>query len=125
MRRRAQAGFTLLEVLVALAVLAISLGALIRVAGSALDSVGYLKRQTLAGWVAQNKLNELLLAAAGNSAESASGTSAMAGRDWHWQVRLLNTADPDLQRIEVSVALDEGAPPLAHLVGFRPRPAGP
>ena len=74
------AGFTLLEVLVALAVLAIGLGAIITAAGQSAGNVSYLRDRTLAAWVAENKLNELLLAQAWPKLSNIQGTAVMAGR---------------------------------------------
>ena len=54
--KRRPAGFTLLEVLVALAVLAIAMGAIIGVATQSINSVGYLRDQTFAGWAALNSM---------------------------------------------------------------------
>ena len=55
-------GFTLLEVLVALAVLAIAMGAVIGATTQSVNTVGVLRDRTFATWVALNKVNELLLA---------------------------------------------------------------
>lgn len=113
-------GFTLLEVLVALAVLAIALGALIRAAGSSVTQASYVKEQTLATWVAQNQLNLWLLP---NYRSAASGKTAMAGRDWYWQVQTQDTSDADLQRLEVEVRLQERGEVVVRLIGFRPKPS--
>ena len=56
-------GFTLLEVLVALAVLAIAMGAIIHAATQSINTVATLRDQTFASWVALNRVNALLLEA--------------------------------------------------------------
>ena len=56
-----QHGFTLLEVLVALAILAIVMGALIKVTDSYAFNAGYLQQKTLAQWIAENKATEYQL----------------------------------------------------------------
>ena len=57
-----QSGFTLIEVMVALTIIAISLGALLSTSGTQANSVAYLKQKTLAHWVAVNELTELRMA---------------------------------------------------------------
>ena len=61
-RADSEQGFTLLEIMVALAVLAISLGAIIKVAAESASTISYLRERTIASWVAANKINETLLA---------------------------------------------------------------
>ena len=56
-----QRGFTLLEVMVALAILALTLGAMIQAGGASARNVAMLRDRTLASWVALNKVNEALL----------------------------------------------------------------
>ena len=57
--RRLQRGFTLVEVLVALAILATALAAASRVSVMMADSSAELRQRLLAGWTAQNRLAEL------------------------------------------------------------------
>jgi general secretion pathway protein I len=114
-------GFTLLEVMVALAVLAIGLGAVITAAGQSAATVRYLRDRTVAGWVAENKLNELLLTQTWPELTNVRGTIAMAGRAWRWQTRISNTPDPDIRRLEVSVSATEDGAPLAEVAAFKGR----
>lgn len=96
-RKRASRGFTLLEVLVALAILALALGAGIRAAGSNVDNAGYLRDRSMAHWVAMNRLAEMQtfnkFPAPGNTER---GTTLMAGNEWHWKVqtKLAKEFDP-------------------------------
>jgi general secretion pathway protein I len=115
-------GFTLLEVLVALAVLAIGLGAVITAAGQSAGNIRYLRDRTIAGWIAENKLNELLLAQAWPELSNIQGTAAMAGREWRWETRVSNTPDPDMRRLEVAVgAIEQDSEPLARVAAFKGR----
>jgi general secretion pathway protein I len=117
-----QSGFTLLEVLVALAVLAVALSAIITAAGQSAGNLSYLRDRTLAGWVAENTLNELLLAQAWPELNNLQGTAVMAGREWLWETRVSNTPDPDIRRLEVTVrATATGASPLAQVSAFKGR----
>jgi general secretion pathway protein I len=86
-RMRRCAGFTLLEVMVALAVLAFALAAGIKAASSNISNESYLETRTLANWVAMNKMTEMEVfnqwPSAGNKKR---GTTIMAGHEWHWTV---------------------------------------
>ena len=120
---RRQSGFTLLEVLVALAVLAIAMGAIIGAATQSINSVGYLRDQTFAGWVALNKVNELLLDPDPWPDEgSRKGSIELANRTWRWEARFQKTDDPDLPRLDVTVRPYEDGPVSSALVAFKGRP---
>jgi general secretion pathway protein I len=85
---RRSSGFTLVEVLVALLVLALALTAWqLRISGQ-LDSAGYLRDKTLAQWVAHDQLQYLQLAQRLGqqlSTTTQRGSSTLAGRTWYWQ----------------------------------------
>lgn len=118
-------GFTLLEVLVALAVIAFALASLVKVAGLGAANAAYLRDKTFAHWVAQNRLAEMktkenLWPAIG----AKEGEVAMAGREWIWVTRVKNTPDPDMRRIDIEVRLeDDDLAPVTVLTGFIARPA--
>jgi general secretion pathway protein I len=117
-----QCGFTLLEVLVALAVVAIALGAIIKVTAESANSTAYLRDRTLASWVALNQINQLLLNPDWPKDDSAkSGKAEMADREWRWELRVSETSDKDLRRLEVTVRSRDGAEPLATLIAFKSR----
>ena len=103
--------------------LALTLGAMIQAAGSGASTVGRLRNQTLAAWVAENRLNEALLERDWPEEGSERGMAEMAGRQWQWQLRVINTEDEDLRRLEVEVRLDpDDQAADARLVGFKGRP---
>lgn len=105
-------GFTLLEVLVALAVVAIAMGALWSGLSQSLAVNQGLPDRVQARWVAQNRL--VLHQAMGEwpDPKNYAGTERMGGREWHWREQVSETAEEDMRRITVSV----GASPETMLI---------
>ena len=121
-RNRRQQGFTLLEVLVALAVLAAALGALISGIGQSADNAVRLRDKTFAQWVAMNKIVETQLEPGFPRVSTRKGTTLLADREWHWTLNISGTPDKDLMRLEVEVRplnADQGV--IASVVGFQGR----
>lgn len=109
MRRRhnysasGQRGFTLLEVIVALAVLSIALAAVIKGVGSTVGNMSYLRDRTLAHWVGMNKIVESQVRRDWPSPEKTEGKTAMGEREWHWKITMIKTPDPNVRRMEIEV----------------------
>lgn len=118
-------GFTLLEVLVALAVLAIAMAALIKGGAENTRAAAYLRDKTLAQWVAMNVIAEQRLSAGWPSTGTKRGMEEMAKHEWHWELKVAETFDEDVRRLEVAVrgSDDKEGAPLINLVAFLARPA--
>lgn len=97
-------GFTLIEVLVALAILAIALAAAARAASVATDSATEVRLRTLATWVAQNRIAELNATAAFPAAGAASGKSTMAANEFDWQQTISGTPNAAFRKITLTVS---------------------
>ena len=123
------AGFTLIEVLVALAVLAIALGALIRGGTSTAANAAYLSDKTFAHWVGLNLIAEQQLEASWPAVGKRKGDTELAGREWNWERSVESTEDGDMRRLTVQVGRREIADGTATvnamitLVAYLPRPA--
>jgi general secretion pathway protein I len=102
-----QRGFTLLEVLVALTIITLSLGALISTSGSHASSAGYLKQKTLAHWVAMNEVTQLRIEKAWPGKGDTKGSTEMAGAEWYWTRTVIETEDENFRQVEFKVFLDE------------------
>jgi general secretion pathway protein I len=116
---RAVRGFTLLEVLIGLVVLALALLALTRTAAVQIDQFAALRERTIAGWLAQDLLAETRLGNPFPPPGSSNGTRRFGARDWRWQVRVQPTDVTTIRRIDVRVsAAADRDTPLAQLTGF-------
>lgn len=116
------AGFTLLEVLVALAVLAMALGALVRAGSEQAAALDHLRDRAFAEWVAANRLAELRLENGWPETGTRSGTTRMGGWEWHWRLSVSDTQDAEIRRMEVEVRADPDHPdPMVTLAGFSGR----
>ena len=100
-------GFTLIEVMVALTIIAISLGALLSTSGTQANSVAYLKQKTLAHWVAVNELTELRMTKEFPAPGDEKGVTTMANNDWYWIRTSVETEDKDARQITFTLYLDE------------------
>jgi general secretion pathway protein I len=121
-------GFTLVEILVALLVLAIALIAAARSLGAAADTTGALRERTLARWVAEDRLAEIELRGEWPALDVKEGKSSMAGREFVWRQQASGTPVPRMRRVEVSVLPAGEDTPLARVTGFveqtAPQPGG-
>lgn len=116
--RPAAPGFTLVEILVALAVLAIALTAAAHSLGNAADTTAALRERTLARWVAEDKLAELELRREWPALDTKEGDAEMGGRKFHWIQETGVTPVTRMRRVELSVLLPGAKVPLTRLTGF-------
>lgn len=104
----AERGFTLLEMLVALAVLSLGALALLNLAGENTRTAGALEARLFAGIVAENRAAEALTAAAPPVLGAERGVDEMGLRRWRWTRQVSRTGDPSMLRVDVRVAGEDG-----------------
>ncbi|MGF6769659.1 general secretion pathway protein I [Paraburkholderia sp. GAS199] len=117
MRRRAsQRGFTMIEVLVALAIIAIALAASLRAVGSLATGEADLHRRLLAGWSADNALAQLHLTHAWPNVGATSFDCSQGNLPLICTEQVSATPNPVFRRVEVSVAMPGRSGNLAQMV---------
>ncbi|HEX5651022.1 MAG TPA: type II secretion system minor pseudopilin GspI [Steroidobacteraceae bacterium] len=113
-------GFTLIEVLAALVIVALGMLGAITAVNQATRNGTYLREKTLAHWVAMNLLTERRLQASAPDVAETKGEVEFANERWRWSLRVTQTEVRSLRRMDVTVAL--AASPetssLATLSGF-------
>ena len=124
----ASRGFTLLEILVALVVVSLSLGAIIQTVGSYTKNQASLRDRVFAQWVARNQLASVQIAGDWPRVGQKKGeldfpedASGVKNRGWRWVMQITQSPEQDMRRLDIEVfpaLADDDAAPLARLSGF-------
>ncbi|WP_299613660.1 type II secretion system minor pseudopilin GspI [uncultured Tateyamaria sp.] len=113
MRAAKTDGFSLIETLVAMTVLAVSSSVILSATEAHTRAVTAVTDRTIARWVAQNAMVQL------EAGREMSGTVRMGGTEWEVRVDQSATPDPDLERVDILVATTVTRDVvLARLTGF-------
>jgi general secretion pathway protein I len=111
-------GFTLVEVLVALAIVAVALAAASRAAILSSASASEIKLRVLASFVAENRMGELAARRVWPAIGSSEGQEQQAGLEFRWHAEVSSTPHPNLRRVEIRVlSPDDPSHELRRLVG--------
>lgn len=118
-----QSGFTLLEVLVALVIVALGLMAAFGQVNQTLTVSSRLRDKSLAHWVAVNEMTRLRLLAEFPAIGSRSDEVEMARTNWRYTINVVKTPLDALRRVDISVAFaDRPDSVVTTLTGFLGRP---
>jgi len=114
-------GFTLVEVLVALMIVAMGLAALMTAVSGTARTSGYLRDKTVAQWMALNRLSEVRLNLNKFGQNTDTGELNFANRTWHYDTRYFDTSIATMKRVVVRVYAGDAKTkgnPLAESTGF-------
>jgi len=120
LKKPENAGFTLIEVLLALTVIAIALTALLKVIAQNIENTQRIKEKTISHWVAMQGVTmiQLNLIPVEQSQETTQNTS-MLGQHWYWRAKISSTAEKSIQKITILVSPDKTGPFREELEAFR------
>ena len=113
-------GFTLIEVVIALAVVSLALLALVRTAGLGAEALAHQRETTYAGLVAANVLAETRVRERFPGTGRREGHATMAAREYRWQLVVQPTEEPSIRRLDVHVfpAESPDAAAIVTMTGF-------
>jgi len=122
-RERPPRGFTLIEVLVALFIVAVGMGTLMSALTTAAQSTMQLREKSFAEWIGLNQLSTARLSVALPATGKSENELEFAGTNWHWEQNVSDMEVPGLKRIVIQVRRAGDNVPkdrwLATVVGFR------
>jgi len=117
--------FTLVEVMVALAIIALSLTAVSAKMGRMIDTSNSMRERTYASWIAQNKITELRLANVLPEVSATSGEVEYASTTWRWRAVISESGIENLFRVDVEVSYDDDDYVIRTVTGFIGEPVIP
>lgn len=100
-------GFTLLEVMVALALIAIALASGVTAVSNNTRNAAGLQERTYAHWVAMNKLTEIQISKPWPELRESRGNELLARHTWHWTLKVSKTPNDFIRRVDVMVRSNE------------------
>lgn len=100
-------GFTLIEVMLAMAVFSIAGVALLSAATNNARNISYLESKMFANWVASNQLVATHLVETWPPKNNVKGEVELGGRAWFWQQKVIKTTDKNMRQIVMEIRLKE------------------
>ncbi|KAG1707518.1 Type II secretion system protein I [Nymphon striatum] len=123
-KSKSQSGFTLLEIMIALLIVAVAMGGAIKSMGNSAKNSISLSDKTFAQWVGMNQFTKLRLSGQWPKPGETKGDEEMAHRKWSWVQKISKTPEKKVNRVEISIwdSVDQDVDPTATIVGFLAQP---
>ena len=118
-------GFTLIEVMLAMAIASLGLAAVAASVSQMVDAGTSMQQRSYASWIAQNKIAEMRLANVVPDVSESSGDTIFANREWLWRATVSDTGVENLFRVDVMVGLAGGDENIRTVTGFIGEPGVP
>ena len=118
-------GFTLIEVLVALGVVALALGAAGISMGQMIDTANAMRERSYASWIAQNQIAELRLSGTIPEVGTSNGEVDFANNTWGWRTIVSETGVENLLRVDVEITRIGTEDVIRTVTGFVGEPYAP
>ncbi len=125
MSLRRLAGFTLLEVMVALVIISLALAGVAGSMGQMIDTANTMRDRTYASWIAQNKITEMRLSGVVPEVGESSGEEDYANTTWAWSAEVSETGIENLMKVDVSVSYPGVDERVRLVTGFIGEPIAP
>jgi len=125
MHLRRLAGFTLLEVMVALVIISLALAGVAGSMGQMIDTANTMRDRTYASWIAQNKITEMRLSSALPEVGESSGEEDYANTTWAWTADVSETGIENLMKVDVAVSYPGVDETVRLVTGFIGEPVAP
>src|SRR5829696_146752 len=116
MCRHRSTGFTLIEVMIALVIVALGMMGISKAINDYTVAATYIEQKTLASWIATNKLTELSIGATWPPVGDSEEDVEFAGQQWRCNIEVEETPVPNLHRVDVSVTLRSDPERVVHKV---------
>ena len=122
---RSERGFTLIEVMVALAIVAFALTAIAASMNQMIEAATTMRDRTYASWIAQNKITEFRLASAVPKVSTTTGELEYGNNQWEWRAVVSETGIENFLRVDVSVSYAGSDYVVRTVTGFVGEPIAP
>jgi general secretion pathway protein I len=118
-----QSGFTLIEVLLALAIIAIALTALIKSTAQNVSNTHRIKEKTISHWIAMQGTAMIQLGLLPLKVnQEVTQVTTMFGQHWYWRAKIIKTPLKSVEQITIKVSSNQAGPFTDPLVAFRYAP---